>query len=194
MSAPLVPPPASDYGALTYPRMLQRWLDTNPVTKLGRVGSYITLPSFSQAVDWLGYSDIVAAFNFKAPNNFSLKSLSSLPINPNYLLCIMWIDSSTNPYTVHRYAIWKNVGEVLYFNVPLYTGQLIKKNFRFEIWSTNSTPTIQTLPINFTTSVLGGIDYRWGNDFQLVNSDTINTNFNCNTEEIILQFLGGVQP
>lgn len=75
MSAPLVPPPADDSGALSYPRTLQQWLDPNPVTKLDRVGTYLTLPAFSVTVDWLGYSDIVAAFNFECSKNFSLKGI-----------------------------------------------------------------------------------------------------------------------
>jgi len=87
MAQPLVPPPANDTGALTYPRQLQRWLDPNPVTKLDRVGTFLTLPSFSVTVNWLGYSDIVAAFNFEAPNNFSLKNVrmnNAAVTPPNY--------------------------------------------------------------------------------------------------------------
>ena len=176
MPPPLVPPPITDTGAWTCPRFLQRWLDINPVTKLDRVGSFITLPSFSQAVTWNGYSDIVASFNFEGPNNFSLKSLTTeLPLNPNYCLCIMWKDTSGN---VYRYALWRGVGEVFYFNVPLYTGQLIKKNFRLEIWSTDSTPAVQTTSLQLYTSVLGNLDYRYAQDFQLVNNDAENTQFN----------------
>jgi hypothetical protein len=74
MPYPLVPPPLTDTGALLYPRTLQRWLDVNPVTKLTRTGTYITLPTFNINVNWLGYSDIVASFNFEGPNNFSLTS------------------------------------------------------------------------------------------------------------------------
>ena len=47
----------------------------------------------------------------------------------------MWKDSIGN---THRYKMWENVGEVLYFSVPNYSGQLIKKNFRFEIWSVST--------------------------------------------------------
>ena len=73
MPAPLIPPPANDSGALTWPRFLQRWLDVNPVTKLDRVGSFITIPSFSVASTWNGYSTIVAAYNYEGKNNNSLK-------------------------------------------------------------------------------------------------------------------------
>jgi hypothetical protein len=179
MPYPLVPPPANDVGAFGVPRRLQRWLDVNPVTRLTRTSSYITLPSFSQAVTWQGYSVIVASFNFEGPNNFSLKYLTSeMPLSPNYCLCIMWKDSNN---VVYRYALWKGVGEVFYFNVPLYTGQEIKKNFRFEIWSTNSTPAVQTTTLQFYTSVLGNFDYRFAGDYSLVTADAINTSFNCTT-------------
>jgi hypothetical protein len=178
MSESLHPPYVP--GSLSQWRTLNRWLDINAQNgPLARTQTFITLPSFSQAVTWLGYSDIVATFNFEGPNAFSLKALSSIPVNPNYCLCIMWIDSNN---VTHRYAIWNNVGEVIYAPYPLYTGQLIKKNFRFEIWSTNSTPAVQVLPISFYTSVLGNVDYRYGTDSILVNNDTEVTDFeNLNT-------------
>ena len=72
MSFPLVPPPITDTGGLSCPRTLQRWLDDNPATKLTKCGTFITLPVFTANVNWLGYSDIVAAFTFEGPNNFSL--------------------------------------------------------------------------------------------------------------------------
>src|ERR1017187_1153193 len=167
-------------GSLLQWRTINRWLDINAQNgPLARTQTFITLPSFSQAVTWLGYSDIVATFNFEGPNAFSLKALSSIPVNPNYVLCIMWIDSNR---VTHRYAIWNNVGEVIYSPYPLYTGQLIKKNFRFEIWSINSTPAIQILPISFYTSVLGNTDYRYGVDSTLVNNDIEVTNFESNID------------
>lgn len=174
MPAPTVPPPANDVGALPFPRRLQRWLDVWPVTKLDRIQTYITLPAFNINVNWQGYSDIVGAFNVEGPNNFSLKALTNVPVSPNYMLCVMWKDSSNNTY---RYAIWKNVGEVVYFDIPLYTGQKIGKNFRFEIWSTNVATVSQATSINFYTSVLGGFDYRWSGDVSLVSPDALVTNF-----------------
>ena len=173
MPEPLHPPYVP--AAVQQFRMLNRWLDVNAQNgPLSRTQTFITLPAFSQTVNWQGYSDIVAAFNYEGPNNFSLKSGSNLPDNPNYCLCIMWKDSND---VVYRYAIWKDVGESIYCPYPLYTGQLIKKNFRFEIWSTNNTPAIQVLPISFYTSVLGNVDYRYGVDSTLVSSDSEVTDF-----------------
>lgn len=172
---PLSPPPTDEAGAITQPRQLQRWLDINPVSQLTRTQAYITIPSFSIANTWMGYSTIVATYNFEGPNNFSLKALTGLlPTTPNYLLCVMWIDGSGN---THRYALWTGVGEVMPFAEVLYTGQLIKKNFRLEVWSTDNTPLVQVLPINLYTSVLGNVDYRYGSDFVLVGNDGEQTNF-----------------
>jgi len=192
MSAPLVPPPSKDYGAFTCPRFLQRWLDVNPVTKLERTNSYITIPSFSITNTWANYSTIIAAYNFEGPNNFSLKYIIGEVSNPNYILCVMWKDSLGN---TNRYMFWKGIGEVMPQSLPLYTGQVIKKNFRLEIWNINSTPSVQITPINIFTSVLGGVDYRWGNVFTLINNDGQVTNFESNGEiPITYNLIGGVQP
>lgn len=179
-------------GALVRPRQLNRWLDVNAQNgPLQRSRYYITLPAFSASVEWLGFSDIVAAFNFEGLNNFSISWLntgnqaegvtSPIPFNPNYLLAIAWRDSKGN---VYRYALWNNVDENLYFPFSLYTGQLIKKNFRLEVWSTNNTPAVQITPIQFYTSVLQGIDYRYSVDATLVLSDAICTSFWVGTTTI----------
>jgi hypothetical protein len=179
MAFPLTPPPQSDYGAFTIPRWLQRWLDVNPIGALTRTEAYITLPAFSQTVTWQGYSDIVVAFNFEGPNNFTLKGFNVEPFPlPNYCLCVMWKDQYGN---TNRYSLWRGVGEIIYDNIEVYNGQKIAKNFRLEIWSTNSSPAVQSVPINIYTSVLGGVDYRFGADFVLVSSDTPCTAFGVGT-------------
>lgn len=159
------------------PKTLDRWLDINPQNgPLRRTETFITLPIFNQAVTWKGYSEIVIAFNFEGPNAFSFLSLSSLPVSPNYLLCVMWKDEYNN---VYRYALWQSALAVIYFGLPLYTGQVIRNNFRLEVWSTNSSPAINTTAINFYTSAAGGQDYRYGVDTALVLSDAAVTNFQC---------------
>lgn len=159
------------------PKTLDRWLDINPQNgPLRRTETFVTLPVFNQAVTWKGYSEIVVAFNFEGPNAFSFLSLSSLPVSPNYLLCVMWKDQYNN---THRYAIWQNSLAVIYFGLPLYTGQVIRNNFRLEVWSTNSSPAVNTTAINFYTSVAGGEDYRFGVDSALVLPDAAATNFQC---------------
>jgi len=186
----LHPPYAPD--VVLEPRLLLRWLDINALNgNLDRAQYFVTLPAFSQAVTWNGYSDIVCAFDFEGPNNFSFKYITGelnrglttdVPTLPNYLLCVMWIDATTTPYTVNRYAIWKGIGEVMYVPYPLYTNQPIGQNFRLEVWSVSGQATVsQSSPINFYTSKLQSIDYRFGLDLALVHSDTIVTSFSTAT-------------
>lgn len=143
MPAPSNPPPADEAGALLSPRQLNRWLDINPVRKLSRTQTYLTVPVFDIDYAWMGYSTLVAAFNATGDRNFTLPTIT-VPASPNYLLCISWIDSDNN---MHRYKLWEDVGEVFFFDVPLYAGQLIKKNFRFEVWSV-APETITTLTLS----------------------------------------------
>lgn len=153
MPAPSQPP--FEAGALLQPRQLQRWLDVNKVSKLTRTETYWTMPAFSVESDWLGYSQLVAVFNFTATNNFSLPTFDA-PVSPNYCACIMWVDSD---YNVYRYKLWENVGEVFYFYAPLYSGEMIKKNFRIEIWDTQP----DEVPRDFLMTGAGsaGIDGTW---------------------------------
>jgi hypothetical protein len=189
MPIPLIPPPLTDTGAITYPRTLQKWLDINPISKLTRTQGYITIPEFSVNVtNWNGASDIVASFNYEGPSNFSLSSTNTeIPLQPNYLMCISWRDGDGN---IFRYALWKGVGEVILFNLPLYTGQVIYQNFRIEIWSvSNQAIASQSNILTLYTSVLGKVDYRWGTDFALVNPDAICTDF-----EITISPVQGLLP
>src|ERR1700748_2355871 len=102
---PIYPPPQNEPGALTQPRQLQRWLDTNiQGGALSRSREFITVPTFSEPVVHIGESDIIVAFNFESPNNFSFvcsaevitqngfsTQIPGLNVqNPNYLLVMMW--------------------------------------------------------------------------------------------------------
>lgn len=180
MPYPLNPPPVTDSGALTYPRTLQRWLDNNPVSPLTRTGTTITLPVFNINSVWNGYSDIVGTYNFEAPNNFSIKGGIGIIGNVNYTLCISYILNGQ----IYRYALWIAYGSNLNQTIPLYDGQMIKKNFRFEIWSTSQGNVSQTTPITFNTSVLGKNDYRWDTDHALAIADTLTTQFSAFTKTI----------
>lgn len=134
MPEPSYSPPANEFGAYNQPRTLNRWLDVNPVHRLTRTRKYFVIPAFSIEAVYLTYSNLVGAFNYEADKNFVLwrPDFSSIK-NEDYVLCIMWKDED---YVTHRYAFWRGVGEVFYFPAPLYNGQLIKKNFRIEIWTT----------------------------------------------------------
>lgn len=181
------PPFATDTGALIIPRQLDRWIDINPQGgALRRCQTYITLPAFSRAVAWRGYSDIVAAFNYSSPNNFSLKTFTA-PTSPNYTLCISYTNSDK---TVVRYKLWAAIsGEEIPWEIPLYANQPIKKNFRLEVWSTNVASVIQTSSVNLYTSVLQNIDYRFGSDTSLISPSTI-----CTAQQISTNTVYTVAP
>lgn len=140
--------------AMFEPRQLNRWLDINPQNgPLKRTQTFITLPAFNQAYTWKGYSEIIASFNFEGPNNFSLTSLfGEIPINSNFYLTISWYDSLGNH---QRYSLNSNVGKILFFTISPYTNQLIKKNFRLEVWSTG-VPIIPPISTVHITTESGG--------------------------------------
>lgn len=152
MPIPTNPPYSA--GAIIQPRRLNRWLDLNRVSKLTRAQTYFSIPTFSIAAQWSGYSELVAVFNYAATNNFSIKLLqTSFPISPNYIACIAWVDSS---YNMHRYKLWSNT-EVFYFTAPQYTNELIKKNFRIEIWTVAPTTFTQFTLAGAGTDAINGI-------------------------------------
>ena len=162
-------------GSKTIPRTLIRWLDINAQNgSLRRCQTFITLPSFVQVTStWNGYSDIVASFNCEAPNNFSLTGLiSEVPASPNYTLCISYRVGGV----VTRYILWEATGTVS-VGYPMYNGQPIKKNFRFEVWNTSQGAASQSLAINLYTSVKGGQDYRYSGDVALKVVDAENDSF-----------------
>ena len=175
MPQPLVPPPAGDTGALTYPRTLLRWLDVNPVSRLTRTNTFITLPAFVQGGStWNGYSDIVASFNCESPNNFSIVGLTGdVPTSPSYVLCVSYRVGGV----VTRYLLWDTTGSNMNQPIPLYTGQPIKKNFRFEVWNTSQGAAGQATATQFYTSVLSGQDYRYAVDSTLKAVDAENDSF-----------------
>lgn len=175
MPFPLTPPPVTDTGALNWPRQLQRWLDDNAISALTRISTFIMLPIFNQGANtWNGYSDIVAAFNFESPNDFSLKSFVA-PISPNYTLCISYQTQGA----VTRYSLWRGIGDNMPGAITPYTNQMIEKNFRLEIWNTSQGQASDTNGFIFYTGKLGGIDYRYGNDINLVVADIESINFKC---------------
>lgn len=102
---PSIPQPPFYPGALTTPRTIQRWLDINPITQLERAKCYIELPVFNTPTNtygvnsWDGYSNLVTAFNFEAPNSFSIpcnisQPQKSLPIV--YDVRIINVDNGVN--------------------------------------------------------------------------------------------------
>jgi hypothetical protein len=169
------PPFSSDVGGSISPRQLNRWIDVSPQGgSLKRTQSYIELPVFNQAVDWKGYSEIIATYNFAGPNNFVLTDISDLPLNPNYVLCIAYQLAGV----VYRYKLCGD-GGVFYFTLTDYIKQPIKHNFRLEVWSVANANVSQATAVQLFTSVRGSFDYRFGSDFELVDNSGIVTDFQC---------------
>jgi len=93
--------------------------------------------------------------------------------NPNYTLVVMFI---TADGTVVRYTLVDSGIDLPVVSVP-YTGQMIPKNFRLEVWNTQDGNVVQVDPITLVSSVLGQVDYRYGTDFQLAGNLGAVTNF-----------------
>lgn len=97
---------------------------------------------------WNGASQRITQWNYASTNNFVLVEMPEAPEDPDFCLCIAFRVGST----VYRYKLWEGVGEIL--NAPLYTGQVIKKNFSLEVWSTETTNEVNlTTPILLSSSI-----------------------------------------
>lgn len=102
-----------------------------PATRMGPRRAYIELPVFSQpGVTWKGGSEIVTQYNYSATKNFVLNRRPTMPTDANFCLCIKYRVG----LNVFRYKLWGDIGEIIP-EVPLYTGQVIKKNFVLEVWN-----------------------------------------------------------
>ncbi len=126
------------------------WITFRPATAIGTVATYVAVPTFSYTgISWKGASEVVTQFNFTASKNFVLKNRPTPPSGVNYCLCIRYRVGSV----VYRWKLWQDVGEVL--NVPLYNGEVIKKNFVLEVWNVlNSTTVSNAAALNIITSVI----------------------------------------
>lgn len=170
------------------PNFLNRWLDRNPMAPLTRARFYLVIPTFSYPVTWLGYSDIVASYNYTLANNFVIINYRQweVVVNPSYVLVIAF----ENPDgTVTRYRFWTAATEAIYPAIPLYKGQLIRKNFRFEVWSVNG----QAVASQASTitpifiSLQQNVDYRNATDTVLQAQNSISTLFTTTPEVVPAQ-------
>lgn len=158
--------------SITQPRVLNRWLDVNSQNgPLQRCNTYFTIPAFSITPTWLGYSDIIEAFAFSSPNNFTIINPSIFSSIDDYFICISYVEADLS---VVRYAL-NDVPSTILFEVEAYDHQLIKKNFRIEIWSKSATAIVATA-VTMYTSVRTNKDTRFGTDQSLA-TGTVNTDF-----------------
>jgi hypothetical protein len=171
MPIPLSPP----YN-IYQPRTLNRWLDKNSQNgPLGRCQTFIVIPPFDIPVEWNGYSQIVIAFSYQSPNAFSLMAQSgfSVPVNLPFVLCISYVNADG---TVARYALNDISNGTFYFQLDTYFNQMIKRNFRIEVWSI-PTDALMSESITLYTSVKQNIDTRFGIDIALTPISVVDTNF-----------------
>lgn len=124
------------------------WLQFKPLTAVGKLRTYVSLPAFSYTPNFTVGSELVTQFNFSASQSFYLKNKPAKPSGVNYLLCIKYREGTT----VFRYKLWAGVGEIGMDEVPVYSNQIIKKNFVLEVWSVGNAAS-QSAAINLITSV-----------------------------------------
>lgn len=104
--------------------------------------------SRANPLKWNGASQRITQWNYSSTNNFVLTELPEPPEDSDFCLCIAYRVG----YNVYRYKLWEGIGEVL--NVPLYTGQIIKKHFSLEVWSTESSDEVNLgTAIQLTSSI-----------------------------------------
>lgn len=134
------------------PDTITNWLKFTPAGQIGYRRAYIDLPAFSYTgLAVAAVSVVVAQYNFSATQNFILLNRPAKPAGVNYGLCIRYRVGDV----VYRYKLWQDTGFILNDDVaPLYSQQLIKKNFVLEIWSYATTTTAtQITSIRMISSV-----------------------------------------
>ena len=106
------------------------WLNWKHMSEVKFRQGYVSLPAFTYTnPDFHGAGIVVAQYNYSADRNFRLTRRPAKPTDVNYGLCIRFRVGTT----VYRYRLWEfdlNPDEN-----PLYTNQLIGKNFVLEIWT-----------------------------------------------------------
>jgi hypothetical protein len=121
----------------------------------GRLISSVSLPAFNISnFVWMGASFITVEFIGAFSKSFAFQTPIIPPTGVNFCLCVRTViyDSITGDPIVTRRKLWENVGEDL--NYPLYTGELLSKDFVLEVWSTQgSNITSLTSPFSLLTSI-----------------------------------------
>ncbi len=125
------------------------WQTSRPAVAIDKQRAYITLPAFSSTFEWRGVPTIVLEYQYAATNNFTVTGvLPAKPTDANFTLCIKYRIGST----VYRYKLWNTEGQLS--NTPLYAGEVIKKNFTLEVWSSgDDSPVVLSSSTNFYLSI-----------------------------------------
>lgn len=176
-------------GALTSPRQLDRWLDVNPQNgPLKRTRKYLEIPGWVYPADYEfngTFSDKVIQLNFNVSNKLSLRinkynvvgiDYYSTDFDDQLAWFIAFLPGSLgvkNTLDVKRYRITADDGDTV--RAEQYNGQPLPTTFCIEGWTKPSTTVSEGSSVNaqtLETSVLGNLDYRYGQD------ESINTQIN----------------
>lgn len=102
-----------------------------PATPFNKINHYIVIPAFDYSgIIWKGASEIIVQYNYTTTKNFILKEFPVKPTGANFIPCIRYRIGET----VYRYKLWGDLGEIMP-TVPMYNGEVIKKNCVIEIWN-----------------------------------------------------------
>lgn len=107
---------------------------------------------------------------------------------PKFLMCVMWVNGTGIDAIVTRYKLWQGIGENIFGEASLYSGQPIPSNFRLEIWSTGAGTINQQQALRLWTSVLQSVDYRFGTDGAICFDGGLVTQFSVSCNQNVPAF------
>lgn len=153
------------------------WQTITPARVIGKIRNYITLPAFEVDFDWQQVATVVAEYQYETTKNFTLVNVPDAPDGVNFTLCIKY---RFDDGEVVRYSLWlADVEGASLPNVPAYDGQVIKKHFTLEIWSSteDETPVVLEDDTVFNLSILS-------RRTSLADDDTVE---NCDPSDIVTE-------
>ena len=100
---------------------------STPIT--GKSRCYIRIPSFSfNDIDTTRDSYVRLQYNYSADKDFTIGKIPKV-IGSGVVLCIRYRVGDN----IFRWKLWED--ELFTQNIPLYNGEVIKKNFVIEVWT-----------------------------------------------------------
>lgn len=132
---------------------------STPIT--GKSRCYIRIPSFSfNDIDTTRDSYVRLQYNYSADKDFTIGKIPKV-IGSGVVLCIRYRVGDN----IFRWKLWED--ELFTQNIPLYNGEVIKKNFVIEVWTLKGVSSIgigSDLLINTTirrdSISIGDINYE----------------------------------
>ena len=115
--------------AMIYP-IIPDWHTVSVSTPItGKSRCYIRIPSFYyNDIDTTRDSYVRLQYNYTADKDFTISRLPKV-IGSNVVLCIRYRIGND----IYRWKLWED--DLFTQNIPLYNGEVIKKNFVIEVWT-----------------------------------------------------------